>query len=248
MAHFDKIAFCKLVSGAVCVLPIWHTFRACGIIIAEKIKIFMETRRQILKKMKKSTAIKEATELDYNKDGSVQINVGLKEADDFFSPHAYKTYEFINPDVEHYIKRYEGTIPLNEDVSVDIYTETPTTNDEKVRIRKALKRHYAECIVREESNYKRELTKGIWFSIIGVMFLLVEAIIIAFFDNFFLDTLLAVVGWLFLWDGLESLLYDRSEIKTRLIRLYRILNAKVHVRQYSKKIKREYGLEEETEE
>ena len=199
----------------------------------------MESRRKILKKLKKSTAIKEATELDYNKDGSVQINVGLKEADDFFSPHAYKTYEFINPDVEHYIKRYEETIPINEDVSVDIYTETPTTNEEKVRIRKALKRHYAECIVREENKYKRELNKGVWFCVLGVVILLIEAIIIAFYDNFFLDTLLAVIGWLFLWDGLESLVYDRSDIKIRLIRLYRILNAKVHVRQYSKKIKRE---------
>lgn len=208
----------------------------------------METRRQILKKLKKSTAIKEATELDYNKDGSVQINVGLKEADDFFSPHAYKTYEFIAPDVEHYIKRYEETIPLSEDVSVDIYTETPTTNDEKVRIRKALKRHYAECIVREESKYKKELKKGILFCVLGFIILMAEAIFIAFYDNFFLDTLLAVIGWLFLWDGLESLLYDKSEIKNRLIRLYRILNAKVHVRQYSRKIKREYGLEEETEE
>ncbi|MBQ2864290.1 MAG: hypothetical protein IJE91_02355 [Clostridia bacterium] len=208
----------------------------------------MESRRKILKKLKKSTAIKEATELDYNKDGSVQINVGLKEADDFFSPHAYKTYEFINPDVEHYIKRYEETIPINEDVSVDIYTETPTTNEEKVRIRKALKRHYAECIVREENKYKRELNKGVWFCVLGVVILLIEAIIIAFYDNFFLDTLLAVIGWLFLWDGLESLVYDRSDIKIRLIRLYRILNAKVHVRQYSKKIKREYGLNEETEE
>lgn len=208
----------------------------------------METRRQILKKLKKSTAIKEATELDYNKDGSVQINVGLKEAGNFFSPHAYKTYEFMHPDVEHYIKRYEETIPLSEDVSVDIYTETPTTNDEKVRIRKALKRHYAECIVREESKYKKELKKGIWFCVLGFIILLLEAVIIAFYDNFFLDTLLAVIGWLFLWDGLESLVYDRSEIKNRLIRLYRILNAKVHVRQYSRKIKREYGLDEETEE
>ncbi len=208
----------------------------------------MTNRRKILKKLKKNAAIKEATTLDYNEDGSVKIYVGLKEASDFFSPHAYLTYEFINTNVEDYIKKYESTIPIEKDVSVDIYTETPTTHDEKKRIRRALKRHYAEDIVSTEKTYKRETRLGFTFSLIGVFIILLEALLYSFINNFFLDTLLAVVGWLFLWDGLEHLVYDRASIKHKLIRQYRILNAKVHVRQYSKKIQREYGLDEEYDE
>ena len=60
----------------------------------------------------------------------------------------------------------------------------------------------------------------------------------------YLDTILAVIGWLFLWDGLEVMLGDRSELKRKKIRSYRILNAKVHVRKYSLKIQREYGFGE----
>ena len=44
---------------------------------------------KMLKKANKSVAMKEAQELDYNDDGSVQINVGLKDADDFFSPYSF---------------------------------------------------------------------------------------------------------------------------------------------------------------
>ena len=51
-----------------------------------------------------------------------------------------------------------------------------------------------------------------------------------------------------LWDGLEVLLYERAGIRAQLIRSYRLLNAKVHVRNYSQKIKREYGIEDEEEE
>ena len=83
----------------------------------------MTKRRKLLKKLKKSSAVKEAMELDYNKDGSAIINVGLIEAEDIFSPFAYKTYELLDCDVVDYINTYEKSIPLSDDLSIDVYTE-----------------------------------------------------------------------------------------------------------------------------
>ena len=204
-----------------------------------------QSSRKILNSLKKNSAIKEAQDFDYNKDGSVQITVGLKEAEDFYSPYSYLTYEFMNPAVKEYIEMYESNIPIDKQVTVDIYTETATTQEDKRRIRRTVKRHYAEEIIRVEKKYKHQNTKAILFSIIGLALLSLEALIYGFFVNMYLDTIIAVIGWLFLWDGFEILLYDRSSTKRQLIRLYRLLNAKVHVRQYSQKIKREYGLDEE---
>lgn len=204
--------------------------------------------RKILKKLKKNNAVKEARDLDYNKDGSVQITIGLKEANDFYSPYSYLTYEFMNPEVRNYIEMYESNIPIDKQVSIDIYTETPTTQEDKKRIRRTVKRHYAEEIIPTEKKYKRQTIKSIIFSLIGLALLLIEAVVYSVFVNMYLDTIIAVVGWLFLWDGFEILLYDHSDVKRQLIRQYRLLNAKVHVRQYSQKIKREYGLDEDDEE
>lgn len=204
--------------------------------------------RKILKKLKKNNAVKEARDLDYNKDGSVQITIGLKEASDFYSPYSYLTYEFMNPEVRNYIEMYESNIPIDKQVSIDIYTETPTTQEDKKRIRRTVKRHYAEEIIPTEKKYKRQTIKSIIFSLIGLALLLIEAVVYSVFVNMYLDTIIAVVGWLFLWDGFEILLYDHSDVKRQLIRQYRLLNAKVHVRQYSQKIKREYGLDEDDEE
>lgn len=204
--------------------------------------------RKILKKLKKNNAVKEARDLDYNKDGSVQITIGLKEANDFYSPYSYLTYEFMNPEVRNYIEMYESNIPIDKQVSIDIYTETPTTQEDKKRIRRTVKRHYAEEIIPTEKKYKRQTIKSIIFSLIGLALLLIEAVVYSVFVNMYLDTIIAVVGWLFLWDGFEILLYDHSDLKRQLIRQYRLLNAKVHVRQYSQKIKREYGLDEDDEE
>lgn len=204
----------------------------------------MFKRLNTLKKLKRSKAVREANEFDYNEDGSVQINVGLKDSDDFFSPYAYKTYELMNTDVIEYINMCEATIPVKDAVSLDIYTETPTTNQEKIRIRKAVKRHHAEQLAIVNQKLRRNLVEGLIFSIIGFLILFVEAILYVKFENMYLDTILAVVGWLFLWDGLEVMLSERHDLRRKKIRCIRLINAKVHVRKYSRKIQREFGFGE----
>ena len=209
---------------------------------------FMFKHLHKLRKIKRSKAVREANELDYNADGSVQINVGLTDSDDFFSPYAYKSYELMNTDVIEYINMCESTIPVKEKISLDIYTETPTTNSEKQRIRKAVKRHHAEQLVIVNKKLRRNLIEGLIFSFIGIIILFVEAILYTKFENMYLDTILAVVGWLFLWDGLEVMLSERHDLKRKKIRSLRLIDAKVHVRKYSKKIQRQYKFGEFEEE
>ena len=204
----------------------------------------MFKRLKRIKKINNSQVVQEAYELDYDKYGRVQINVGLKDSDDFFQPYSYKSYEYMNPEVSDFINMCESSIPENEDLSIDIYTETDTTNEEKKRIRRTVKRHHAEQLVIINKKLRHNLIQGLVFSLLGFLILLAEAIVYSVFENMYLDTIMAVIGWLFLWDGLEVMLGDRSELKRKKIRSYRILNAKVHVRKYSRTIQREYGFGE----
>ena len=50
------------------------------------------------------------------------------------------------------------------------------------------------------------------------------------------------------WDAVEALVFDYKALKTRLIRKFQLLNAKVHVRQYSKTIIRQYDIDMEQDE
>jgi len=137
----------------------------------------MFNRLNKIRKINKSKAMREANELDYNEDGSVQINVGLRDSEDFFSPYSYKTYELMNPEVIDYIDMCESTIPVKDEVTLDVYTENPTSNSEKQRIRKAVKRHHAEQLVAINAKLKHNLIQGLMFCLIGVVILLVEAIL-----------------------------------------------------------------------
>ena len=204
----------------------------------------MFKRIKQIKKLEKSTVWKEATEREYDKYGRAIIEVGLKEVDEFYSPYSYRSYEFMNPEVSDYINMCEASVPVHEDLAIDIYTETDTTNEDKKRIRRTVKRHHAEQLVVINKKLRKNLIEGLIFCILGFLILFVEAMLYSVFANMYLDTILAVVGWLFLWDGIEIIVSDRSELTRRKLRSLRLLNAKVHVRKYSLKIQREYGFGE----
>lgn len=201
-------------------------------------------KRKNRQKLERSLAMREAQELDYNKDGSVQINVGLKDVDDFYYPFSYKTYELTNPEVTNYINMCEEGIPYNVPISIDIYTETPTDNDEKKIIKQSIKRYYAEKIVQLKNRQKRNLILGIFYIIVGTLLLLLDSIFYTTFKQYYIDFLIEVIGWVFLWDGVETIMGEWSEIGREKKQSYHLLNAKIHVRQYSKKIQREYGIGE----
>ena len=197
---------------------------------------------KLSRKLERSGVMKEAKQLDYNKDGSVQINVGIKNAENFFSPYSFKTYEMTNPEIIEYINLCEESIPKNERISLDIYLETSTTKETKKRIRNSIKRYYAEKIVRLKKQKKRNLSFGIFYILLGVTLLLLESFFYSFFQQIHMEFLLDVIGWLFLWDGVETLIGEWDEVRQELNQSYHLLNARIHIRQYSKKIQKEYKI------
>lgn len=196
------------------------------------------------KKLNKSIAMREIQKFDYDKDGRVIIDVGLKCADDFFSPYSYRTQEIMNPEVESYINEFESCIPADKEIVIDIFTETPTINEEKMRIKQTVKRHHADEVIALNKKLKHNLILGTIFSLIGLLILFAEILVFKLLRNNYLDTVIGIVGWLFLWDGLEIVFYNRRELNAQKHQSYRLMNAKVHVKMYSKTIQREYKMGE----
>lgn len=201
-------------------------------------------RIRLTKKVENSPEMKEARQIDYTEDGKAQIMVGVRSVDDIFSPYSYKTYELLNPAVVDYIDMCEATIPENEDLSIDFYTEETATNFEKKLIRRAVKRQNAERIVSINKKLKRNLAIGLSFCFLGLIVMILSALFYTQLQKIYIQEILAIVGWLFLWDGLEYILEDRIELVRKKARSMRLLAAKVHVRQYDRKIQREYGFGE----
>ena len=209
----------------------------------------MFKKTKIINKLKRSKVMKEAQTIDFDKEGRAKIDVGLKNANDFFSPFAYKSYELLNVGVVDYIDMCASAIPFDYDLTIDVYTETPTTNAEKNRIKQAIKRHNAEKVVVNKNKIKSSVFKGLAWLIGGLALLLGELFLFKLKPAY--GILLDIAGWVFAWDGIEILVSQIGSLRRKLHHNYRLMNAKVHVRQYSKKIQREYGIgdyEEDEEE
>ncbi len=200
--------------------------------------------RNILRKLKKSTPMKEAEKIEYDDQGNAIIEVGLKEIEDFFHPCSFKTYDIISKDVEEYIERFTDQIPAKDDLSVDVYTEEPTDNFDKKRIRHSVKRNYAEKIVTTNKKIKKTAWMGSILLILGIAFAAVEFLIYAIWPQNLVDLIISIVAWTFFWDGFEMLALDLPALREEQIKNYRLMRAKVHVRQYSKTIQREFGIGE----
>ncbi len=200
--------------------------------------------RNILRKLKKSTPMKEAETLDYDENGNAVVNVGLRELEDFFCPCSFKTYDIMNKDVVDYVETFVDQVPVKDDLSIDIYTEEPTDNFDKKRIRASVKRHYAEKIVTQNKLMKKNIWVGSLLLVLGIVFGALEFFIWELIQQNFVDLIISIIAWTFFWDGFEMLALDLPKQRAEQIRNYRIMRAKVHVRQYSQAIKREFGIGE----
>ena len=131
-----------------------------------------------LRKLKKSTPMREAEKIEYDDQGNAIINVGLKELEDFFYPCSFKTYDMVSKDVIEYVEMFAGQVPQKENLSIDIYTEEPTDNFDKKRIRRAVKRHYAEKIFNQSKSMKKDILWGSILMLLGVLVAMLEFVVL----------------------------------------------------------------------
>ena len=196
----------------------------------------------ILRKLKKSTAMKEAESIDYDDSGRAIVNVGLKEAENFFHSCSFKTYDILSNDACDYIERFVDQIPVKDDICIDVYVEEETDNFDKSRMRQAVKRNYAEKIVNLNKRIKRDIWFGTILLVLGIAFGAIEFLIWSFWEQPLIDLIISIVAWTFFWDGFELLAIELPQKRAKQLRNYRIMKSKVHVRQYNKTIKREFGI------
>lgn len=197
-----------------------------------------------LKKLKKSKVMREAEKVDYDKKGRAVINIGIESSDEFFHPYSYKTYDLVNPELIDYIEEVEAQIPPKEELSIDVYTEEATSNFEKKCIRESAKRHYAEKIVSLKQKSKKDLIIAMVLISLGVACAILEVWLWDIWQSQFVDIIVTIIAWTFIWDGFEMLIIDLPENRRMRFKCYRLMNAKVHIRQYSKKIQKDYGIGE----
>lgn len=199
----------------------------------------MSKRSKIIKKLKNSSAYKDAETWDYNDNDDVIIQIGLKNVEDFFNPYSYKDYELVNTELLDFIYTNEKTIPISESITLEINAECPVNKDDQQRIKETLKRQHAEDVIVVNKKLKQNFLGGIINFLLGVLILAGTLFLENnefFMSNVLINTLM-IIAWVFVWKAIEQLFIERVRLKNLLIRNYRLMNAKVNIQQYKKTVK-----------
>ena len=148
-------------------------------------------------------------EKNYMKKGKAVIPVKLEKISDLYMKHDYKEME-LSDSVCNYIEEIAYMIPINTDIVLEIHC--PEIDEEQqTKAKKCIKNNYGMEIDDNEYDLAVNNKRAWWFTIVGVILLIVN-ILIEDLGRVFSD-FLSVVWWVAIWDMVEILVLDNQDIK-----------------------------------
>lgn len=145
-------------------------------------------------------------------DGDADIFLNIEEKNELFDSRTIGDQLDLISDVYDFIE--EKTSMLENDVQIHLHIlGIKLDSKEQEAVKHILKEHFAIELYKVEKRYKRILNKI--FKLIGIGIIsFISYLLVNLYINY--DFFLEVFGFLFsfaLWEGLDSILYDYSEVK-----------------------------------
>ena len=159
-------------------------------------------------------------EKNFMRRGKAVIPIELKSVNDLYMKHDYKKME-LSDEVCAYIEEIAYMIPINTDIVLEIHC--PEVDEEtQAKIKKSIKNNYGIEIDDVEYDLNTNYKKAGIFAVLGVVLLVINLLLDRFelFSNF-----LSVIWWVFIWDMVEILAMDNSEMKWKRLNYQQLYDA-----------------------
>ena len=157
------------------------------------------------------------------------LDVKIDNDSQIFSDYAYNG-DNLSPELSNYLfekAKHAYPIPVKENFTIKIHTGNP--NLRRAEITQCIHRHYHN----EYDEEKRKLRYNARFTLVltflGLLALLLYFFADLFLGNFFLNEILDVAAWVFLWGAIEVFFLERQGIKRNCAILRRLAFAEVVV-------------------
>lgn len=161
--------------------------------------------------------------VDDNSDGIIEIKIDSREQ--IFSAYSYSG-DKLNSEFCGFVYEKAKRAPLNEDLSVKIYTHQQLDADE---VAKTLKSHYSNEYREARQDMHRVTNISLIMTLFGVLTLAVLLLLNHFWDNFYVSTIVEIAAWVFVWEAVDYFYLQRPQIKAKLLLIQRIYLAKIEV-------------------
>ena len=171
---------------------------------------------------------KNYVEKTYMQRGKAVISVKLEKLSDLYMEHDYKQMELADS-VCDYIEEIAYMIPVNTDIVLEIHC--PKLNEEEqTKVKKSIKNNYGIEIDDDDYDISINNMKAWIFFIVGVIILIINIVtenISSQQLNTFFSYLLSVAWWVCIWDMLELIFNDNTEIKWKRLNHQQLYDAQI---------------------
>ena len=184
------------------------------------------------RKDKIEKALEQAEEIEYDEEGRAVIQVGLKSKDDFYNPYGYRSYKMLNSDMLSYIKKSAQKIPSTKKISLNIYTEIPTSNEDKKQMKDTIQRQFAEDTTMLKRTMRKNLLLVTLLMALGIGILAVGFLLESLKVSSIISETIVIIAWVFEWEAAEMFFFNHMEHHRKMRILKHFLNCEISVKEY----------------
>ncbi len=189
--------------------------------------------RKKLKATRKEMSEKE--EIYFDSDDNALITVKADKEEQLFSSYDYDNNERLNEELADYIWDKARFVPAKNDIRIKVYASEKAN---KVEIENAIHNKFKKEYLELKEEKKRNALFSLAMLITGLLFLGVLYLSYLYFRNEFLDVILEIVVWVFLWEAVDAFFLQRTSLRRKQFTLLKLCAARVEViRKSAKKAK-----------
>lgn len=188
-----------------------------------------------LRELQRISKIKDEEELmKFDDKERAIIDVGAENYDDIFSPFCLYDMNVLDFELEDYLDNKSESIPLEYDLKLVFYIKD-ADEEKRKEVETTVKQNYENKV----HTLSRKISQNNVFSLLmllgGAVFLLLHFYLKTLNTPELLLSVFEIAAWVFTWTAVDAFFLERKLLQVEEIMTYRLINAKVEVKEFMPK-------------
>lgn len=161
----------------------------------------------------------------YEENGVPHIEINLSNGNIY---DEYSTDSELNPTIFEFADKVFRLVKKKADLEIDITFPSSMKDEEKEKIEKLFKSHYAINIVKSNEEIKRHNIVSIILLIFGIIVYGAYGLLEYFKMDFIFQGVIEIASWVFIWEAVDMFFLSNFGSRLERMKNIKIFNAKIN--------------------
>ncbi len=172
-----------------------------------------------------SSYLKDDTFLNYSEDeNSSTIHLYFNK-DNLYD--AFSKSSLLNPDIYESVQETLSYVDKKKKVKFEFHFSEDISSEEKERVKKAFKAHYAQEVLRSKKQSFKNKILALVLLLVGAIFLIVDGILLALGNQFIFQNIIEIVAWVFIWEAANVFFFENASTRKEWVEYVLIFQSEI---------------------